>query len=266
MNSDTSKPDIEERRLSLDQKKFELDNSFARKWLPTLATVMVGLIATFFGFVQQRMAVESTERTRIEAKSKDEREWGFKVVQMYFDKREFFDLNNNAEQATANLRVLAAVAPTAVQGLLNAEQAKIPPPSGSGDDTQRLQSLSAVADVQNAIASAKENKINTNLQPTNFTVYIQYPDGSRESAVKAQAALQVMGFKVPGLEQVQKAPSRLQIRYYRSEQQAFAGKLAVDLGTSLGFPTKVDNAILVVSAKQLPTGIMEVWLPQTEGR
>jgi hypothetical protein len=36
---------IEERRLRLDEKRLLLDNTFARKWLPTLATLMVGLIA-----------------------------------------------------------------------------------------------------------------------------------------------------------------------------------------------------------------------------
>jgi hypothetical protein len=67
MNSDethrSAKPTIEEQRLALDERRLELDRSFARKWLPTLATVMVGLVATIFGYVQQQVAVEATERT-----------------------------------------------------------------------------------------------------------------------------------------------------------------------------------------------------------
>jgi len=34
----------EERRLLLEQKRFELDSSFARKWLPILVTLIAGLI------------------------------------------------------------------------------------------------------------------------------------------------------------------------------------------------------------------------------
>ncbi len=108
MNADDksagAKASLDEQRLALDERRLELDRSFARKWLPTLATVMVGLVATIFGYVQQRLAAESTERTRIESKSKDEREWGFKVVEMYFNKRELFDLTKNAEPATRQRR------------------------------------------------------------------------------------------------------------------------------------------------------------------
>ena len=71
---------FDERRLRIDEKRLLIDNSFARKWLPTLATLMVGLIAGMFSYVQQQNAIQATERSRIEAKSKDEREWGFKVI------------------------------------------------------------------------------------------------------------------------------------------------------------------------------------------
>lgn len=48
------------------------------------------------------------------------------------------------------------VAPAAVQGVLNAGQARIPPPSAETDEGRRLQSLAAVADVQNALKSNPE--------------------------------------------------------------------------------------------------------------
>ena len=258
-----AKASLDEQRLALDERRLELDRSFARKWLPTLATVMVGLVATVFGYVQQQLAAASTERARIESKSKDEREWGFKVVEMYFSKRELFDLTKNAEQATANLRVLAAVAPTAVQGLLDAEQARIPAPTGGEDEAQRLRSLSAVADIQNALAVANpaSSAAVSALKPEDFLAYVQYAEGSKEIALKAQATLQKLGFRAPGVEQVAKVPSRLQVRYYRSEQHAFASKLAVDLGAALKLTATGDGAVRVVSTKQLPTGVVEVWLP-----
>jgi hypothetical protein len=260
--SNESQLSIDERRLRLDEKRLLLDNTFARRWLPTLATLMVGLIAGMFSYVQQQNAIQATERARIEAQAKDEREWGFKVVEMYFTKRELFDLTKNSVQATSNLRVLAAVAPTAVQGVLNAERSRIPPP-GEADDTNRLESLAAVAGVQDALASARQSLQTSasNFKPSDFTIYVQYPDGRREIAVKTQSILASRGYRVPSIQQVSKVPSRLQVRYYRLDQRSYAVKLAIELGRELDLPASPDNAILVTSSKELPSGILEVWLP-----
>jgi hypothetical protein len=253
---------IEERRLLIDENRLRLDNSFARKWLPTLVTLMVGLIAAMFSYVQQQNAIQATERARIEAKIKDEREWGFKVIEMYFNKHDLFDLTKSPEQAGSNLRVLAAVAPTAVQGVLNAEQSRIPPPSGT-DDSNRLISLSAVAGVQDVLDNVKQvsQAPASQFQPSDFTVYLQYPEGSQDTALKAQNLLVEVGFRVPGIEKVNKPPSRLQVRYYRPNQRTYAEALAIKLGKALDQPTSADNAILVTSQKQLPGGILELWLP-----
>jgi len=253
---------VEERRLRIDEKRFLLDNSFARKWLPTLVTLMVGLIAAMFSYVQHQNAIQVTERTRIEAKTKDEREWGFKVIEMYFSKRDLFDLTKNPEQAGSNLRVLAAAAPTAVQGVLNAERSRIPPPSGA-DDSNRLDSLSAAAGVQDVLDNVRQSRqsLVSSFKPSDFTIYLQYPEGGRDTAVKTQSLLVDLGYRVPGIEKVDKPPSRLQVRYYRPDQHSYAGELATELGKMLNLPAGSDNAILVTSPKQLPSGILEVWLP-----
>jgi len=259
---DDSQLPVEERRVRLDEKRLLLENSFARKWLPTLVTLMAGLIAGIFGYVQKQNEIQATERARIEAQSRDEREWGFKVIEMYFSKREIFDLTKNAEQAALNLRVLAAVAPTAVQGVLNVEGSKIPAPTGA-DDSNRLDSLAAVARVQDALASARQSPRATtsDMRPSDLTTYVQYPEGGRDTAVKTQSVLVSLGYHVPGIEQVTKPPSRLQVRYYRPDQRSHAGELATELGRRLNLPAGPDNAILVTSSKQLPSGILEVWLP-----
>lgn len=107
----------EDRHIGLEEKRLLFDNSFARKWLPTLVTLMVGLIAGMFSYVQQQRAIQATEQARIIEQAKDEREWGLKVIELYFSKRELFDITKNPEQAGTNLSVLAAVAPTAAAGV-----------------------------------------------------------------------------------------------------------------------------------------------------
>jgi len=254
---------IEEVRLRIEEKRLDIDNSFAKKWLPTLVTLMAGLIAGMFSYVQQQNAIQTTEQTRIEAKSRAEREWGFKVIEMYFSKHEFFDLSKNPEQAESNLRVLAAVAPVAVQSVLNAERSKIPAPTGI-NDLNRLDSLSAVAGVQDALKKVRQSEqiAAKSFKPPDFTIYLQYPQNSKDVAIKTQNYLINLGYNTPSIDKVNKAPSRLQVRYYRSEQRYFAEKLATKLGTVLKLSTSSDNTILLTSLKQLPSGILEVWLPQ----
>jgi hypothetical protein len=148
--------------------------------------------------------------------------------------------------------------------VLDAERSKIPPPS-SDDDGNRLTSLAAVAGVQNAIGSATLSSVpmgGATLKPSDFTIFVQYPEGSQDTAARAQGVLTGLGYRVPGIERVNKAPSRLQVRYYRTEQKPYAEALATELGKSLELKTGADNAIRVTSAKQLPTGILELWLPQ----
>jgi hypothetical protein len=275
---------VEERRVRLDEKRLLLDNSFARKWLPTLVTLMAGLIAGMFSYVQHQNAIEATERARFDATEatdrarfdaieatkrarfdaqiRDEREWGFTVVEMYFSKRDIFDLTKNSEQAESNLRVLAAVAPKAVQAVLNGEGSRIPPPGGA-DDSNRLDSLAAVAGVQDALASARQSlqAPASDFKPSDFTVYVQYPEGGRDTAENAQSVLVKLGYRVPGIEQVANVPSRLQVRYYRPDQRSYAEELATELEKYLNLPAGADNTIPVNSSKQLPSGILEVWLP-----
>jgi hypothetical protein len=253
---------IEERRIRLDERRLHLESSFARKWLPALVTLMAGLIAAMFGYFQQRIAADANEKARALAEAKNEHDWGVKVIEMYLNKRELFDLTKNADQAGTNLSVLAAVAPKAVRDVFDAEKDKIPRPTGTNEQ-ERLSSLAAVAGVQKALAKTRpagETKTPT-FEPSDFTIYLQYTDGDRVTAEKTQTLLAKLGYRVPGMEQVAKAPSRLQVRYYRPEQRDFAGALATQLGKDLNLPASPDNAIIVVSSKQLPSGILEVWLP-----
>ena len=127
--------------------------------------------------------------------------------------------------------------------------------------SKRLESLAAVAEVQTALASARSQTPPSGFKPSDFTIYIQYPEGGGDEAKKAQDFLLSLGYRVPGIEQVSKPPSRIQVRYYRLDQKTLAGHLAAQLGQALGLQASADNAILVTSSRELPSGILEVWLP-----
>lgn len=255
---------LEEKRLALDETRLRLDQSFAKKYLPALVTVVAGLIAAMFSFVQHQSSLEETKRAQIAANERSEREYGFKVLDMYFTQHDLFDLAENPEQAARNLRVLAALAPAAVRGVLLAEQSRIPAPGGS-DDSGRLKSLAAVAGVQEALATSEETRRNRppESKPTDYTVYIQYPAGGREIAKKARDYLDQRGYRVPGIKQVESVPSSLQVRYYRANQRSHAESLLAGLVKELGLPADTGEAIQVSSTRELPTGFLEVWFPSS---
>ena len=98
----------------------------------------------------RNQASQETARAQIDAELKEQHDWQTKIVDLYFSRRELFDLTKSPDSAQANLRVLIAVAPGTVQGVLNAELERIPPPTGESDP-QRLQSLAAIASVQQAL-------------------------------------------------------------------------------------------------------------------
>lgn len=258
----------EERRLSLEEKRFALENSFAKKWLPTLVTAVIPLVTGIIGCFQyldsrqvtERIRIEqraATDRARIEAATKDEREWGFKVVEMYFSKRDMFDMVKNPDQAAANLKIFAVVAPQAVKSVLDTETARI---SGPGSSTKgkdnRNNSLAAVASVQESLP---QQSLETGLSKSSFTIYIQYPKGAEKQVSTLKRILLEQGFRIPEAEMVSQVPDSLQVRYYREDQRQFAEQLSRDIGSVMGISA---TAIIISSAKPLPAGILEVWLPK----
>lgn len=253
---------LDERRVLLEEQRLLLERSFAKKWFPTLATLTIAFVAGVFGFVQQQISTGATDRATIESRTRSELEWGFKVIELYLTKRdELFDIAKNPERASRNLQALAAVAPTTVQGVLNAELSRIPPPANAENDASRLDALVSAAKVQSAIAATKGGEAaSTVLQPADFTIYLQYPEGARDVAEKVQTWLIQRGYRVHGIEQVRKVPSRLEVRYYRPEQRPLAESLAKKLGEVTGQTTDKVNAKMLTTTKTLPTGIMEVWL------
>jgi hypothetical protein len=255
MNAEQLTP--EERRLSLEEKQLALENSFAKKWFPTLATAMVPLVIGIIGAFQYLDSKQVTERAKIQQRAEDEREWGFKIVTLYLTNRDMFDFRKNPGQASTNLQVFAFVAPNVVKSVLDAEQARISGPS-TQDTTSRNNSLAAVAAVQESLPQQNSEQAFVN---SSFTLFIQYPKGSEAQAYKLKGFLQEKGFRIPEAEMVPQVPSSLQVRYYRKDQRQFAEQLSTAIASAMGVPA---TAKIVASTKPLPAGILEVWLPNKQ--
>ncbi len=260
---DNSSMTHEEKRIRLEEQRVQLEQSFAKKWLPTLAVLTVAFVAGIFGYVQQKINAGATDRATIEAINRNQLEWGFKAIELYVMKQEQFDMARDPERASKNLQALAAVAPDVVKGVLNAELSKIPAPTNGSDSNTRLDALAGVATVQAALAATESHhKTAAALQASSFTIYLQYPEDGRDTAEKVQSSLIQRGYKVPGLEQVSRAPSNLEVRYYRPEQREMAETLVREVGTAIGKAQEKTTVKMLATSKTLPSGIMEVWLPK----
>lgn len=263
---------FEERRIVLDEQRLALDNSFARKWWPTVATLVAAAIGGLFAWVQTYQAAQETQRARYDAETRELHEWQTRIANLYFDRRELFDVTKNPDAADSNLRILIAVAPPDVQGILikeestelKAEIQRIPPPTGE-DDPHRLSILAAAASVQQTLASATSSAAvpGEALRPTDFAVYIQYlisSEPDKQMANTARLKLLALGYHVPNLQAVKAVPRSLEVRYYHSNQKLLAAGLAQQLQTALDsqIPAK---AVPFESPRPLPSGILEVWIP-----
>lgn len=254
---------LEERRLRLEERRLSHEESFPKKWLPTIVTLSLGVVAACFSYVQHANAELDARERNSEIKAQNEREWGMRTVDIYFEKQHLFDFSKDPERAGSNLRVLITVAPDIVANVLESEQSRLPTP-GRDSDLKRIEGLAAIAEVQDALREARGSPSPTEVSSKNsdFTVYIQYPEGSQQLAEIVRASLQTLGYRVPGIDEVSNAPDRFEVRYYREEQETRANDLAKQLAQALGEPAGSPTAKMLQSRRQLPGGVLEVWLPQ----
>jgi hypothetical protein len=276
MNSSIGVSEVETRRIDIEEAKLALESSFAKKWAPTIVSLLIAWITASLTYIQvhsadesTKTAMQATQLARIQEQERSEREYGLKVMERYLSKPDLFDMTSNAEQAKLNLQMLTALAPIAVSGVLSAELGRVPPPSAEREEA-RFKTLSAIAGVQDSVERAVQGgkslvsakgaeREPIFLSPGDFTVYVQYPEEHREQAVNASSLLLKQGYRVPGIDKVARSTARLEVRYYRADQERYAQGVSDELAKALALePTR---PALIASSKQLPRGILEVWIP-----
>jgi hypothetical protein len=109
----------------LEENRLRYENSFARKWFPTLAVIAVPVTTVIFSSFQYLDSRQQTQREKIQAAFEKDRDWRYKTVDFYFSRRNDFDLIKNPQQAARNLQVLAIFAPAEVARILSVEQNRV---------------------------------------------------------------------------------------------------------------------------------------------
>ena len=100
---------------------------------------------------------------------------------------------------------------------------------------------------------------------SNYTVWIQYPDGAQAIARQAQRALGARGYKVPGIElRDAQSPARAEVRYFTAADKLPAATLAGALAGAVTLPPPVIVFVRVAS-RRVSGPTLEVWLPRGSG-
>ena len=121
---------------------------------------------------------------------------------------------------------------------------------------KQAESLAPTSAVPPPVTSPSLPEWPADVKTSDYTIYIQYGDGSNAAAAALADKLKANGFRVPGLDQVASAPSVPQVRYYRKGQDALASALAAAIGANA-------TTSFIGATRKLPDGIIEVWLPKS---
>jgi hypothetical protein len=180
-----SKPSLEERRLLLEENRLRYENSFARKWFPTLAIVAVPLTTFIFSSFQYLDSRQQTQREKLQAASEKDREWRYKTVDFYFSRRNDFDLVKNPLQASRNLQVLSIFAPAEVARILSVEQNRVNTEQQVNAESVSGQSKQAINDISSTLLNQDGRRAVIN-DPDGYTNIRSSPriDGQKIGIVK----------------------------------------------------------------------------------
>ena len=134
---------------------------------------------------------------------------------------------------------------------------KIQEPSGTSD--KKIALVSSFDDVASQVKERSEA-----VSTTKSTVYIQFAGGRREDIKTVSEELKLQDWLVPGEERTPKAVDLKEVRYFHTQDEKAAEKLAADTNTALeanGFGSIIVSAKDSTNYPKPPRqGVLELWV------
>lgn len=248
-------------RAENDSKRLELEQSFARKWAPTiisgLATICIGI-----------MSFAGTQIADIQAK-KDKKIANDQVaLAMYFD--HIVDQDQCSPATARSVKLIEAITENReIELVLNnitdcvikdaiqqQQEAPVVLPMDPSISPRLMGPLLVEPKAETALApqEALPNLIDPNSEYTlsQFTAYIQAPASKVKQAQQLEAALKELGLRVPGVDIVEHPTAENEIRFYQQGDFDRFGEQLKMIGM-FGFKTTVLSG-------DYPHGIIEFWI------
>lgn len=279
--------EIEVEKLRLEAHRARSEASIGRRY----GTIIISGVLTVAGTVLTYYTNSQADaRAALEARQETERNLAQNAVRVYFENPDRFDLKT--EEGKFNLRVLADTAPgkttatlvsqiqdNAVQiATANAEVAAASPAVAAAASAATATGVASgaapasappaptnVAEARKAADDARYSSlanapatVQNASKPSDFKVYIQYGAGAQDQAAEAQKKLISIGYGAPSPQLTTTATDAPEVRYYRASQAKFAEELSSQIKDVIGVAA---TPKFVGANRQLPDGILEVWLP-----
>lgn len=245
------------RELMLLERQLELQESFPKKWgnviFGAMATIIVATISAAVTIVE----IEETKRMDAAQRSLTEETRGLvnarTALEIYFENIE--DLSPDDEDSAYRLALIAEISELdAVRELFFQMRAQII------ENRREKDSELTIAEASRGLPSLQ---LEQGYNPSEFTVYIQYPDveGCKVYAEGVSSFVTGIGMRAPGLEAIDLngVPDDSEVRFYSKYQSEKMSNFPVELSNSinLNFESKVISG-------NLPKDILEVWIGESD--
>lgn len=251
-------------RAENDSKRLELEQSFARKWAPTiisgLATLCIGI-----------MSFAGTQIADIQAKRDKKIANDQVALSMYFD--HIVTQDQCSPNTARSVKLIEAITENKeIEIILNnitdcvvkeaiqqQQETPIPFDVPAFDPSIQPRLLGPlVAPVEPKVESAPQEALPNLIDPNSeytlkqFTAYIQAPASKLKQAQELEASLKELGLRVPGVDIVEHPTPINEVRFYQqADYDRFADQLKM-IG-KFGFKTSVLSG-------DFPHGIIEFWI------
>lgn len=252
---------LDRERFVLDQRRLELDESFARKWGTIAVSVAVPISIALIGISSNARADGQREADNILAEKHKITEENRSALELYL--KYMSDKSAGGENQISQIEAISSLSNDATfRELLlqqvRAIQARAPVPAETPGEGLVQAPLQAQAPSTILSGTTNEKLKDAATLAADFTTYVQYYGPRGNEARTVSDTLRSLSFSVPGLQgmDASHSPDHNQIRIYRTAQGNFAKGLAVQLKQRTG----LDFSVIGPVGNNLPDGVLEIWL------
>jgi hypothetical protein len=259
-------PELERRRLALEERRQALEESWPKKWgavtLGAAATIVAALATGGLGYLQH-----ASDNHRADAEARAQAQVAnINAANEQAQKR----LENDRAAVAMYFQYLAGEqsnADPALQEKLNLVAHVASDPSLLAPFlTAKVTAGSAAGALPSDVLRGSPNLIapQSTYHFGDFVAYIQYARDSATAQVAAQkleAAAASLGFNTPGLQRVGEVPNENEIRIYKPEHGPMAAALAQQLAAKGAGRYCVRP---LANPASLPNGVVELWIGKAD--
>jgi hypothetical protein len=244
---------LDEEKFELDKERLRLDRSFAKTWAPVIVGAAIPLL------VALATAIISYNQFKIAQKDSD-----LKGVDYYV--RVLTDPSYTKLSADEQVVVVTALSKFFpdiwTRGIRKIVVSQIVAGPGSSNDPSQDARYRALSRLPETPTSEAPGESTTGTPSTQYTIYIHYKNSTDKDVIDGiSQGLRQIGYLVPAAQMVTQA-TKGDIRYYKKGELSDAELLKQNVQKIMGADS-INLSLIDISKTfpNLPSGVMEIWIP-----